>query len=333
MIRLICVGLAGMGHHDWSSAAAVDEFALVAGVDPDAEAREAFTQATGNPTFEALEPALGSVAADAALIATPDAFHAPYSIRCLEHGLDVICEKPMAETLEDARSMHRAAETSGRMLMIHHQLRWSSPYARLRQVVAQGIIGTLRQVDLDMLVFSGACLVGYRSKLPHLILQDLAIHHFDLLRYVSGQECSTIYARAWPSNQEGVSISCDTSATAVLEMTGPVTASYRCRMRELLDPTGYAPRMTLIGSRGEARFADGTLAVQTYGDSGDGWGPREMVSPRDDGNPMVAFAEAMRTREPALTASGDNIKSLEVMFAAVRSAETGTPVRVGDASG
>jgi len=74
---------------------------------------------------------------DAVVIATPDFWHAPHTVACLEAGLNVYCEKEMSNTLEGARSMVEAARRTGNLLQIGHQRRshpryiWS--YQRLLQ--------------------------------------------------------------------------------------------------------------------------------------------------------------------------------------------------------
>ena len=329
IIRLLCVGLGGMGHSDWSRAAKVKDFRIVAGVDVDDSAREQFEEKTGCPTFTSISEALTKVPADAALIAVPDEFHAPFSIQAMESGLDVICEKPMAGTLEEAHKMHHVSERLGRMLMVHHQLRWAPGYSHARQLIHDGVIGTLRHLEFDMYIYSDACLQGYRSRLPQLMLQDLGIHHFDLIRFITGEECKSVFARSWNSNEDHVIVPATTNVYAILEMTGPVTASYRSDMRSITEQTGYGCRVAVTGSKGVLTIAKEGLSLQTY----DGFAakrPLKKIEPEKTGcGPMEAFARAIQTRKPTLTASGDNLKSLEIVFAAIESVKTGRVVSLG----
>ena len=329
MIRLLCTGLGGMGHHDWNAAIASGGFKAVAGIDPSEEARKVFADKTGAPTFTDFDEALDTIEADAALVSTPDRFHAPLSIKALEKGLDVISEKPMAESLEDGRRMHRAAEDNGRMLMIHHQLRWHPLHHHARRLVEEGAIGALRRIDYDMSVHSDVCLRGYRSQLPHLVLQDLAIHHFDLIRYLSGQQCESLYVRDWPSVEEGLEISAPTDACAILNFSGPVTVSYRAGIRRLLDHVGYVCHARLCGSEGELVLDGDALRLQTRAGHAAGEEPRTIEPQPPEVDTWAAFAQAMRTRVPTLTHSGDNLKSLEMLFAAIESSESGRIVELG----
>lgn len=333
MIRLLCVGLGGMGHYDWSAAAAVPDFELVAGVDVNEAARADFAKTTGSPTFTDLGEALKAVPADAALVATPDQFHAPFTIQALNAGLDVICEKPMAESLADARRMHQTAAANGRLLMIHHQLRWVPLHYHARRLITQGAIGHVRHLDFTMTVFSDACLHGYRSRLPQLILQDLSVHHFDLIRFLSGEECLSIYARTWRSNEEAVAIPTTTCVNAILEMTGPVTVCYMSNMRALLDQTGYGCTAVISGSKGELAIRPDRLELRTHAEVKEQKTPEPLAIVPPERSTWQDFAHAMLTRQPTLTASGDNLKSLEILFAAMASVERGVPVRPGELAG
>jgi hypothetical protein len=76
---------------------------------------------------------------DAVIIATPDFWHSPHAVACLEAGLNVYCEKEMSNTLEGARKMAEAAKKTGKLLQIGHQRR-SNP--RYRHVYDKLITGT-----------------------------------------------------------------------------------------------------------------------------------------------------------------------------------------------
>jgi predicted dehydrogenase len=65
---------------------------------------------------------------DAAIIATPDFWHSPHTVKCLEAGLNVYCEKMMSNTIEGARAMVKAMEKSGKLCQIGHQRRSNPRY-------------------------------------------------------------------------------------------------------------------------------------------------------------------------------------------------------------
>lgn len=81
---------------------------------------------------------------DAAIVATPDCFHAPHAIACMEAGLDVYCEKEMAPSTEIGKSMVEAAKKTGKLLQIGHQRRSNPVYLCARDLLRNtGICGRL----------------------------------------------------------------------------------------------------------------------------------------------------------------------------------------------
>jgi len=86
---------------------------------------------------------------DAVIIATPDFWHAPHTIACLEAGLHVYCEKEMSNTLEGARKMMEAAKKSGKLLQIGHQRRSNPRYRHCYDKIIQGakMLGKITTVN------------------------------------------------------------------------------------------------------------------------------------------------------------------------------------------
>ncbi len=86
---------------------------------------------------------------DAVIIATPDFWHAPHTVACLEAGLHVYCEKEMSNTLEGARKMMEAAKKSGKLLQIGHQRRSNPRYRHCYNKIINGakLLGTITTVN------------------------------------------------------------------------------------------------------------------------------------------------------------------------------------------
>ncbi len=328
MLKLLCVGLGGMGRRDRKNAEESGEFEVVAGVDVEQQIREDFEEETGKPTFSDLSEALDQIHSDAVLIAVPDKFHAPYSIQAMEAGRDVICEKPMAESLEDAHRMGNTAKKLKRMLMINNQFRWDTSNYHAHRLIKEGLVGQLRSLDLECYVFSDACMAGYRSTISQLILQDLGIHHFDLMRFLTGAEVESLDIRSWKSNEEYQPIPVNTAACGIMNMNGPVTAFYRADSRSLIDGTGYSCRASVTGSKGTLNVEKSRLTFQTHKNRHTVV-PPEIIEPvPPERTAMQSYADAIKTRQPALTDCMDNIKSLKILFAALESAEKNSMVEL-----
>lgn len=85
---------------------------------------------------------------DAVIIATPDFWHAPHTIACLEAGLDVYCEKEMSNTLEGARKMVEAANRTGKLLQIGHQRRSNPRYLHTYdKIISSGMLGRITSIN------------------------------------------------------------------------------------------------------------------------------------------------------------------------------------------
>ncbi len=86
---------------------------------------------------------------DAVLIATPDFWHSPHTVACLEKGLHVYCEKEMSNTLEGARKMAEAAKKSGKLLQIGHQRRSNPRYKFCYDKIIKeaGLLGRITTIN------------------------------------------------------------------------------------------------------------------------------------------------------------------------------------------
>jgi predicted dehydrogenase len=127
---------------------------------------------------------------DAVVNALPNYLHAPVSVRMLQAGKHVLCEKPMATTAAEARGMVAAAEAAGRTLMVAHVWR-SHPAVRwLRDVVASGRIGTVFKARAHAVVVGRGprpdSWFVRREESGGGALIDVGVHSIDTLAFVFG---------------------------------------------------------------------------------------------------------------------------------------------------
>jgi predicted dehydrogenase len=86
---------------------------------------------------------------DAAIVAVPPRFHAPIALQLLEMGIDVLCEKPLAITVADGRTMAEAARRNGRVLAVALMMRFFPHNRWLADLVEDGEIGLVREVIVE----------------------------------------------------------------------------------------------------------------------------------------------------------------------------------------
>lgn len=129
---------------------------------------------------------------DAVIVAATNTTHAEMSIAALQAGKHVLCEKPMATSLEDAQKMIDAANSSGKQLMIAHNQRLEPVNQKAREIIQSHKLGkvltftsTFGHPGSEDWAIDGEETWFYRKETTGLgVLGDLAIHKFDLLRWI-----------------------------------------------------------------------------------------------------------------------------------------------------
>lgn len=246
MIRILHVGVGIRGSHwvefvgdhpDTVSAGFVDR-------DPDALVR-ARRRVPDAPAFGRLEDALASVEADAALVASPSALHAEHATAALEAGLAVMVEKPFAETVEDAIGVLETARRTGRPLMVAENYRYWPAERTVRRLVGEGAVGRVDSATLVDRRHMPAHTEGpWLASLPYAQLQEIAIHHFDSLRFWLGQTPRAVAVRAWNPPGSDYEHGANTQAWLEFEQT-------RVQYLGTLTSHRFAFSLRLEGSEGE----------------------------------------------------------------------------------
>ena len=103
-------------------------------------------RAAGIPLVGTLAEFYERQQADLALIASPIQFHCPQTREALAHGSDVLCEKPVAATIQDVREMMRARDAAGRLVAVGYQWSFSTAAQQLKADVLSGMFGAPRQL-------------------------------------------------------------------------------------------------------------------------------------------------------------------------------------------
>ena len=200
--RIILVG-AGVRGEVWARVIAGTPGATLACiVDRDeARARRARDDhAPGAPVARDFAAALARVGADAAVVATPPASHHSLVSRALGRGLDVLCEKPLSDELEEVIDLIARARAAGRHLLVGMNFRYLPSSQRIRHYVQSGELGALsyahftyhRQRDGNR-----DDLNDYVMTMAHPMLLEQSIHHFDLLRYCYDTEVESLVCDSW----------------------------------------------------------------------------------------------------------------------------------------
>jgi predicted dehydrogenase len=136
---------------------------------------------------------------DVVIVTTVDAYHHLYIVAALEHGCDVVSEKPMTTDDDKVAAILAAAERTGRRVRVTFNYRYSPAYTRLRQLVADGAIGVPLLIDFSWLLDTSHGADYFRrwhreKPMSGGLLVHKASHHFDLANWWIGDWPQTAFA-------------------------------------------------------------------------------------------------------------------------------------------
>src|SRR6185503_9751170 len=141
---------------------------------------------------------------DAVAIMTPNDSHYEYSIAALEHGFDVICDKPMTNTLEEAESLHKKVQETGLIFCLTHNYTGYPMVRQAKAMVQDGQLGTIRLVQVEYVQGGKADenkpdpSESWRFDPvrggPSLVMGDIGSHAHNLVRFITGLEIAEVAA-------------------------------------------------------------------------------------------------------------------------------------------
>jgi len=257
--------------------------------------------------------------------------HRPLVELAAAHGVPVICQKPFALDMDDARAMVRACEEAGVPLMVHENFRWQSPLMAIKAVLEAGEIGAPTYARIQFRhAYDIYTNQPYLKTEPRLAIQDLGIHVLDVARYYLG-EAASLHCRTQRINPEVTGEDC---VTIVLEHASGAVSLVDFSFFTKLEPDPFPQTLVRIeGSKGTVELFQGyRLRV-----SGQGWSREEDVEPEVPpfgAKPWHNIQESvvniqrhwvdclLNGKEPA-TSGADNLQTLDLVFKAYASAETG----------
>ena len=262
----------------------------------------------------------------------PDA-RASVVMTALRYGCHVLSEKPMAASMAEARRMVQAAKKANRLFAVMQNRRYDARIRALRGLIEAGQIGELTTLNGDFYI--GAHFGGFRDRMEHVLLLDMAIHSFDQARLISGADPVAVYCREW--NPAGSWYDHDASAIAVFEMSNGIIYTYRGSWCSEGLNTSWECDWRVIGSRGSVSWDGADTFKAQKVELAEGFFSKMADIPvvisdaaKKGGHSgcIRDFVECVLAGRTPETICTDNIKSLAMVFGAIKSAETGKRVKI-----
>ena len=158
---------------------------------------EEIAKTYGGKAYESVDELLSNPDIDAVSVCTANNAHAEITLKALRAGKDVLCEKPMAITIEDCEFMVKTAEKKGKKLMIGQNQRLAKAHIKAKELIEQGAIGTIITFKTTFghggpetwSIDSGKNSWFFDKKRAAMgAMADLGVHKTDLIQFLTGQK-------------------------------------------------------------------------------------------------------------------------------------------------
>lgn len=191
-LKVGVIGVGAMGRHHARVYSSLPVADLVGVADINQKVAREVARLYGTTAFSDYEELL-SMGLDAVSIAVPTSLHADIAIKAAESGVDMLIEKPIADSIKNAERIVRTARREGVKVMVGHIERFNPAVLKLKELIASGELG-------DVLTISCKRVGPYSPRIRDVgIIIDLAVHDIDTISYLYGERAESVYAVAGSS--------------------------------------------------------------------------------------------------------------------------------------
>ncbi|ULL17021.1 gfo/Idh/MocA family oxidoreductase [Paenibacillus sp. H1-7] len=279
----------------------------------------------GTPFYLNLEEAIQSERPDFVINVTPPHIHTAINEIAFAHNLPVLCEKPISNDIRDAQYIVSQAEQKNIPFMISENYRFFAPVRKAKELLDSGIIGPLSSVHIEFDRYHVVS-IPYFGKMANGLLEDVTIHHFDMIRYFTGQEAIKVFAIN--SNPPGSWTETTTiHLTAWLELDGGTIVDYHGSMMAKGKQTEWYGDWRFEGAEGAIVITSNRVQLMKDGKDEEVYtfdGVGQMLS-------LDEFLAALKERREPRPSGSDYLKSQSLVHAAGVSSRMGKIVTVEEA--
>ena len=282
---------------------------------------------------------------DAVSVCVANRDHADVTIRALEAGCHVLCEKPMAVSMEECQRMADAAKRTGKMLMLGHNQRYNKSHAEARRMLLSGELGKPLAFRTSFAHPGPECWTDqpnswfiHKSQSAFGVLADLGIHKTDLIHFLLDDPITSVSAvmttldKTYP---DGGLIDVEDNALCIYRtksgVTGQMHVSWTNYGEEDNSTRIYTtkgvlrlyddPRYSFIFERRGGKPLRRKIDEMTTN-------KKQTEGLRTTTGVIDAFVESILTGKPSAADAAECIKAMRVIFAAVKSAEEGRTIDI-----
>jgi predicted dehydrogenase len=338
-LKVVLVGCGAMSGAWLKAAKEIPDLELVGLVDLQVEAAQSRATEFGLHDVKIstdLAAMLIETRADILFDCTVPEAHHDNALLAFMHGVHVLGEKPLAHSIEHARAMVEVARTENCVHAVVQNRRFDPNIRRVRRYLETNEIGSVTTLNADFYI--AAHFGGFRDVMPNVLLLDMAIHTFDAARLILKADPVSVYCHEWNPKESWYAHG--SSAICIFEFSDGSVFNYRGSWCSEGFHTTWESDWRIVGTRGSVRWDGGSqprasVVVPNVSSPSEGGRPDffsqhhgfELPELNTDdaigGHDGVIkdFVAAVRSGRQPETASSDNIKSLAMVFAAIKSAK------------
>lgn len=345
MIRVGILGAGSIARQRHAHEYFLNPHTEIAGVfDLNAQRAQEVVDKYGGRVYASMQEMLNDTSVNAVSVCVANKFHADCAIKALNAGKHVLCEKPMAISWEECEAMLAAAKKNGKRLCIGQNQRLTPAHKRAKQIIASGELGRVisfqstfghRGPESWSIDNSSNTWFFKKDQAAFGSMADLGIHKIDLMCYLIGDKVDTAYARLMTLDktfEDGTPIEVDDNSVEILTFQkgtiGTVTTSWTHYGEECNSSVLYCEKGIM------RLYTDPRYSLEiTYADGAKVHYELDVMQTNEDAQQTSSgvidtFVEGIRTGAPTVLDAEDIINSMRVVFACLRSSETGEIIKL-----
>lgn len=307
---------------------ATENSELVGIVSSDAEKRAAMAQRYGLDAsqvvdYDQLEALLQTQRVDAAYIALPNSLHREFTERLARAGVHVLCEKPMAEHVDDCTAMIASCKEQRVKLMIAYRLHFEAANLSAIEIVRSGTLGEPRIFSSVFTQSVRAGDVRTQGELAGGALYDMGVYAINAARYIFQDEPVEVLASCQTGSDERFT-NVDETTTAILRFSNGRVAQLTSSLA-----AAHVSTFSVVGTQGDLRVEPAygyTKPIKHYLTVEGKTSTREFPAGDQFAPELLHFSDCiLHDREPA-PSGAEGLADVRIMRAIFRAAETGRAV-------
>ena len=346
-LRIAIAGLGLVGLRHAKAIGQVDGVTLCAVADPSPKSKDQ-AEAYKVPHFNTLEELIEAVQPDGIILATPTMLHAAQGRLCVDAGIPVLIEKPLADNLAEGEALVKHAEAADVVVMVGHHRRFNPIIQKAHAMIGEGRIGEVKSVHATCWFYkpdSYFDIAPWRKREGAGPVSVNLVHDIDLIRHLCG-EITQVQAQANPSSRgyenEDVAAALFTFANGGIgtvsvsdSIVAPWSWEFTSREYPVYPFTGQSAYQ-IGGTEGSLSVPD--LALWTHDQERDWWSPisaKFVDCERSDPliNQIDHFASVIRGETTPRVSGCEGLRTLAVIKAIQIAAKTGQTIQLTDKYG